>query len=77
MENFDDLKAQKDAIVARENEKLFRIEREACAVLCETLPLKMEPGIFDSTTERYIVEVTEAGCRLAFAKAIRGRISNI
>ena len=73
MEDFDRLKAQKDAMVARDNEKLYAIEREACATLVETLTLKLEHNIFDEPTQRYIVDVIEVGCRLAFAKAIRGR----
>jgi hypothetical protein len=49
------------------------IEREACVIICETLPLIVANGMYQSQTERHVMLVTEVGCRGAFSKAIRRR----
>jgi hypothetical protein len=48
-------------------------EREACANTCETLLLALEAHKYPSANERHLISVTEAGCRIAFADAIRAR----
>ena len=48
-------------------------EREACARVCETLSLTIEAHKYPSSDERHLMAVAEAGCRGAFANAIRMR----
>jgi hypothetical protein len=52
-------------------------EREACAALCETLPLTMDPHKYTSPGERHLMAVVEAGCRGTFADAIRMRSNEL
>lgn len=53
-----------------ENAKL--VEREACAKICEELPLTlMHPESWEKW--QHPMSVAEAGCRMAFAAAIRER----
>jgi len=44
---------------------------EKCAVIVETLPLTLDDHAYPSKNERHLMAVTEAGCRNAFAAAIR------
>lgn len=44
---------------------------ERCALIVETLALTMEPHKYPSPAERHLIAVVEAGCRGAFAEAIR------
>lgn len=52
--------------------KAIEQERERCAKICETLPLVFPHPEHYSLDERHIMLMTEAGCRGAFAQAIRG-----
>jgi hypothetical protein len=47
-------------------------EREACAKIVETLPLTIPPNTYGEQA-RGLMAIAEAGCRAAFAEAIRAR----
>lgn len=51
------------------------IEREQCARVVETKTLTLGDHMYPSPGERHLIAVTEAGCRGAFADAIRDRSS--
>lgn len=48
-------------------------EREACAKICEALPLTIPEHNYTAPGDRHVMAVAEAGCRGAFADAIRMR----
>jgi hypothetical protein len=48
-------------------------EREACAKICEDLPLEIDTKKWSTIEDQYVIRVAEAGCRNAFADAIRAR----
>jgi len=58
-------------------EEMVLAEREACAKLCEALPLEMEEHKYPGNDERCLTAIAEAGCRGAFADAIRMRSNAI
>lgn len=52
---------------------LPEMEREACAAICEELPLEIDERKWSKLEDQYLIRVAEAGCRNAFAAAIRAR----
>ncbi|MGZ8220091.1 MAG: hypothetical protein ACXWT0_00435 [Methylobacter sp.] len=54
-------------------EAVAAAEREACAKVCETLPLTIQDHNHTAPGERTLMSIAEAGCRGAFSDAIRAR----
>jgi hypothetical protein len=65
----DNWKAWKAA--ERQLATVAQAERERCAFIIETLDLTMEQHKYPSPEERHLIAVVEAGCRDAFAQAVR------
>ena len=67
------LQQEKPIPVSEPQNDPIEIEREACAKICETFPLEIDERKWSDKTDQYVIRVAEAGCRNAFATAIRAR----